>query len=298
MKKEIGQNIHKLWLLISILVISTMMLTACSLPFSGSVYERNTEELSIEEAVLLLKEGNERFISGKVLNDDLTVKKRETLTVEGQHPFAVVLTCSDSRVPPEILFDQGLGDLFIVRDAGNVVDPVTLGSVEYGAEHLKAKVVLVLGHSKCGAVKATVDGGQPAGSIGAIVERIFPVVEKLRKENPVIPKEKLYELTEEENVIAQAHTIMKSPLIKELIEKKELKVIGGRYNIETGEIDFVEEIPEEVEAPVAETGTVEGAGVSPTGVTTPTPNPGTITESVNNNDANIIVIPANGSTTP
>ena len=126
-------------------------------------------------ALQSLKEGNERFISGNLLPKDTYAEDRKIL-YEGQHPFAVVFCCSDSRVVPEIIFDQKLGDLFVIRNAGNVVDEDVLGSIEYAVEHLGTPLVVVLGHSCCGAVTATCQGGDLPGHIVDIVQRIRPAI--------------------------------------------------------------------------------------------------------------------------
>ena len=139
----------------------------------------NNTATSANEALQKLIDGNKRFVTGQFALKDLGDARREEL-VKGQKPFAVILTCSDSRVPPEHIFDQGLGDIFVVRNAGNVVDPVTLGSIEYAVEHLLAPLVVVLGHDYCGAVKAAVDGGEAPGSIGAIIAKLLPSVEKAK----------------------------------------------------------------------------------------------------------------------
>ena len=131
------------------------------------------EQWIAEWPLQALKEGNARFVSGKSSRKENYSTDREQLA-DGQHPFAVVLCCSDSRVAPEILFDQGLGDLFVIRNAGNVVDEDVLGSIEYAVEHLHSKLVVVLGHSSCGAVTATCQGGDLPGHVMAIVERIRP----------------------------------------------------------------------------------------------------------------------------
>src|SRR4030043_1796798 len=120
--------------------------------FSGFVFAGSAGD----EALQKLMDGNKRFVSGKLVKKDLGDTKRKEL-LKGQKPFATVITCSDSRVPPELLFDQGLGDIFIIRVAGNVVDPLELGRIEYGVEHLNAPLLFILGHSKCGAVTATID---------------------------------------------------------------------------------------------------------------------------------------------
>lgn len=188
---------------------------------SSKVYARPETVSTFEDAKKLLVEGNQRYISGNVLNDDLSSKKREELVTEGQHPFATIVSCSDSRVPPEIIFDQALGDIFVVRNAGNVIDPVTLGSIEYGAEHLKTPVIVVLGHESCGAVKATVDGGGEApGNIGNIVDKINISLEKVKSSG--VGKDKFYEECENENIKNSLNEIKKALLSRSWKKKRKL----------------------------------------------------------------------------
>ena len=132
-------------------------------------------ETNSQQALELLKTGNARFVSGALTPKDDYTELREQLNA-GQHPFAVVLCCSDSRVAPEIIFDQKLGDLFVIRNAGNVVDDDVLGSIEYAVEHLGTPLVVVLGHSCCGAVTATCQGGDLPGHIVDIAKRIQPAI--------------------------------------------------------------------------------------------------------------------------
>lgn len=224
-------------------VISVMSFSAYAQPkwatqAASEVYKRDEVVTSITEAKQLLVDGNKRYVSGKILNDDLSNDRRKQLVSNGQHPFTVIVSCSDSRVPPEIIFDQGLGDLFVIRDAGNIVDPITLGSVEYGAEYAGAVLVVVLGHEKCGAVKATVDGGEAPGNIKDIVEKIKPAYEKVK--NSSTDKDELYEKTADENIKNTIADIMKSPIIKKLEEEKKVQVIGAKYHMETGEVVFNE----------------------------------------------------------
>lgn len=205
---------------------------------TSEVYKRDEVVTSISTAKQLLVDGNKRYASGKVLNDDLSNEKRKQLVSKGQHPFTVIVSCSDSRVPPEVIFDQGLGDLFVIRDAGNIVDTVTLGSIEYGSEHAGAVLVVVLGHEKCGAVKATVDGGEAPGNIKDIVEKIKPAYEKVKDSSD--KKEDLYEKCTDENIKNTIADIKKSPIIQKLEEEKKVEVIGAKYHIETGEVTFTE----------------------------------------------------------
>lgn len=221
--------------------------TKASDPAAVETYTRTDIITSADEAQQLLVDGNRRFVSGQVLNDDLSAQKRQNLVDKGQHPFAVVLTCSDSRVPPEVLFDQALGDVFVVRTAGNVVDAIATGSVEYGAEHLQAPLLVVMGHEKCGAVKATVEAteakAQPeadhgsAGSIPAIVAKIKPSVEKAKAAG--VAAGELGEQAATENVKAVMADLEKSPIIKELVEHGKLKVVGAKYHLGSGQVEWL-----------------------------------------------------------
>ena len=212
------------------------------------------EVKTADEAKQLLIDGNKRYTSDQVLADDVSKAKIEELA-KGQYPFATILTCSDSRVSPEILFDQGLGDIFIVRTAGNVVDSIATGSVEYGAEHLKTPLLVVLGHSKCGAVKATVEavekGQTVEGNIGAIVSKIKPSVEKAKTEGA--KDAELFTKSEDDNVEAVIADLEKSPVLKEMVEKGELKIVGAKYQVESGQVDFFEAKKETKAEPAAET---------------------------------------------
>lgn len=193
---------------------------------------------SAQQALKWLIEGNRRYVAGQTDPPDLSAARRSVLRSKGQQPFAVVLTCSDSRVPPEHIFNQGLGDLFVVRVAGNVVDYVTMGSIEYGAEHLGSPLLLVLGHDYCGAVKATVDGGEAPGSIGAIVERIKPTVDLLKQAG--VRGEDLYRKVEDENILAVINEIEKSPIIHHMVEQGQLTIVGAKYHLGSGEVTFIE----------------------------------------------------------
>jgi len=194
-----------------------------------------------EEAGSLNKllDGNKRFITGNLESKDFSDTKRKELA-KGQRPFAIVVACSDSRVAPEIIFDQGLGDIFVIRVAGNVLDRVSLGSIEYAAEHLKTPLVIILGHTYCGAVTAAVESkGRMEGNIGAIVKRILPAVERARKEGK--SGKDLVNSAIVKNVLLQREYMIKnSPVIRKLIKAKELQVITAIYNLESGEVSIVD----------------------------------------------------------
>jgi len=175
-------------------------------------------------ALQMLKEGNERYLKGKLTDKTDYKEEREVLDNE-QDPFAVILTCSDSRVAPEIFFDQKLGDIFVIRNAGNVADTEGLGSIEYAAEHLKTKLVVVCGHSHCGAVTAAYSGGEFPPNIKRIVELIKPAVEKGGGLDKVIRS----------NVEVMVNKIKADSMIARL----GVKVVGAYYDIHSGEVQWL-----------------------------------------------------------
>lgn len=189
--------------------------------------------LNSEQALLRLKEGNERFVARKCIHPNQSAE-RQAEVVKGQSPFAAILTCSDSRVPPEILFDQGIGDLFIIRVAGNILSEEILGTIEYSAEHLGISLVLVLGHQKCGAVQAAVSGGEVPGKIQRLVEALHPAVAKAKNLSG-----DLVENVVRANVERTVEQLKESePIMAELVHKGKVRVIGGYYSLETGRVAF------------------------------------------------------------
>ena len=153
-----------------------------------------------------------------------------------QHPIAAVLTCSDSRVPPEILFDQGLGDIFVVRSAGNTAGEENLGSLEYAAEHLGVRLILVLGHSRCGAVDATVKGGHAGNHIDKLLAEIQPAVEKAKAQGGDLVDHAID--VNVADVVAQLKT--SHPTLAEMVEQGKIQVRGARYNLDTGRVKLLD----------------------------------------------------------
>lgn len=193
------------------------------------------ESAAGKDPVARLMNGNRRFVEGRTVQRDF-LRERPALT-GGQHPYAIILTCSDSRVPPELLFDESLGQLFVVRDAGNVVDPVVLGSIEYAAEHLHAGLLVVLGHESCGAVNATIKGGDVPPNIGQIVKRISPPVEKVKAQH--LKGVRIDSVCILENVRYQvAQVTGQSALLKSMVEEGHLRVLGATYSLTTGGVTF------------------------------------------------------------
>lgn len=151
-----------------------------------------------------------------------------------QHPFAVVIGCSDSRVPPEIIFDQGLGDIFDVRTAGNVLSPIILGSVEYAVEHLHVSLILVLGHEHCGAVEAAVHHEKPHNHVNSIIKALAPAVRQTRHQHG-----DWVENAVKENVVFVMHQITKDKALQKHIQSGQVKVIGGYYHLASGQVEFL-----------------------------------------------------------
>ena len=188
------------------------------------------------EAISKLKEGNGRYTSGNLQHPGQTSERRAELA-KTQHPFATILSCSDSRVPPEIVFDQGLGDLFIVRVAGNVINDEGLGSVEYSVDHLGSRLILVLGHQNCGAVKAAREKiaakGNAPGHIESLVTAIKPAVEATAKED--------LDATIKANVKNVVQALRSStPILKAEVDSGKIQVIGGYYSLDTGAVTFLD----------------------------------------------------------
>jgi len=207
--------------------------------------------ISAREALDRLREGNRRFVAGVRSSDTLTSPTRRSELATGQEPFAIILGCSDSRVPAEIVFDQGLGDLFVIRVAGNIVAASQIGSVEFAAERFGTRLVAVLGHSQCGAVLATLEElQQPTDSqsrnLRSIVDRVRPSVEALLATDLRHDPEALMRHAVRANVrVSASHLRHGSDVLEQLIEKNRLLVVGAEYSLETGVVDFFDGMPDE-----------------------------------------------------
>jgi carbonic anhydrase len=201
------------------------------------------------EALQRLRDGNRRFVSNVRSHDSLASEARRTEVAAGQEPFAIVLGCSDSRVPAEIIFDQGLGDLFVIRVAGNIVAPSQIGSVEFAAERYGTRLVVVLGHSQCGAILATIDELTRATlnqsrNLHSIVDRVRPAVEPLLRTELQHDPEALVRDAVRANVCISAGRLRHgSDVLEELIDKQGLAVVGAEYSLDTGLVDFFDGLP-------------------------------------------------------
>ena len=192
-------------------------------------------------AIELLKEGNKRFVNNLKVNRNLLQQANETS--EGQHPFAVILSCIDSRTSAELIFDQGLGDIFSVRIAGNIINEDILGSMEFACKVAGSKIIVVLGHTKCGAVKGACDHVE-MGNLTALLTKIHPAVddENTVTENRNSGNAEFVEKVSTINVKRTVHAIMeRSPILKEMIEAGQIGIVGGTHDIATGEVIFYDD---------------------------------------------------------
>lgn len=197
--------------------------------------------LTPEKAIQLLKDGNQRFLNNLKFNRNLLQQVNETS--DGQHPLAFILSCIDSRTSAELIFDQGLGDVFSCRIAGNILNEDILGSMEFACKVAGSKVVVVLGHTKCGAVKGACDSVK-MGNLTTLLEKLQPAVdaEKTEKQNRTASNSEFVEKVAQLNVHLIMHEIPKrSKVIAEMLDKGEIAIIGGMYDVETGVVDFYEE---------------------------------------------------------
>lgn len=202
--------------------------------------------LNAAEALKRLQEGNGRFTTDDQSRSLLTTQAQRSELVHGQAPFAIILGCSDSRVPAELIFDQGLGDLFVIRVAGNIVAPSHIGSVEYAAEMFGTRLVVVMGHSSCGAVLATLDelerdSESRSPNLRAIVDYIRPSVAQLLETDLRHDRDALVHHAVRANVRASVnHLRHGSKILEQLIQNDGLRVVGAEYSLETGVVDFFE----------------------------------------------------------
>jgi len=202
--------------------------------------------ITASEALERLKEGNKRFISGMRSVEMMIKQSHGGSVVENQAPFAIILGCSDSRVPAEIVFDQGLGDLFVIRVAGNIVAPSQIGSIEFAAGLYGTPLVVVMGHSMCGAVNATIEelkspNKATSSNLLSIVNRIRPTVEPLFETELRNDPEQLMEKSIRANIRASVNQLRHgSPMLEELIKQGKITIVGAEYSLESGEVDFFE----------------------------------------------------------
>lgn len=199
--------------------------------------------MSPDQALELLIEGNRQY-SANDNGSDLTFNTKRLGVDEGQHPFAVILGCSDSRVPAELVFNRGLGDLFVIRVAGNVVAPSQIGSVEFACQHFGTRLVVVLGHSHCGVINATVDTllsdeGEISANVASIVDQVVPAAHPILMSNDFFDRDDLIDLTMRANIEQSVnHLKLRSLALRRMIKSGQIRIVGAEYSIETGRVKF------------------------------------------------------------
>ena len=212
-----------------------------------SAESQESLDMTAREALTRLKEGNRRFVDNESSHEANRAGERRAEIAKEQQPFAIILGCSDSRVPGEIVFDQGLGDLFVIRVAGNIVAPSLVGSVEFAAERFGTRLVVVLGHSSCGAVLATIEelrrpSETQSKNLQSIVSRIRPSVEELIAVDPGTSDETLLDRAVRANVRASVEQLRRgSEILEQLVRTDGLVIVGAEYSLESGVVDFLDE---------------------------------------------------------
>lgn len=223
--------------------VPTMKLTllgatlgACLVLVSNASSPTRASTLEGDAPLDRLMAGNRRFVEGRSEHLDDASAARRSEVAKGQHPFAIVVGCADSRVPPELVFDQGLGALFVVRSAGNVLGDAAIGTIEYGVEHLGCELVIVLGHERCGAVNAVLKGGDLPGHLSSFVPAIRPVIDGAKKKGGDVL---------DNAVRANAARIARElaecePILSEFVHLGRLQVVGARYDLDTGVVELLD----------------------------------------------------------
>jgi carbonic anhydrase len=228
--------------------MSAVVLGVAGLQIAAANEHEQTESVSPQEAIALLKSGNARFVTEQTVHPHANHSRVEETETNGQHPFVTILACSDSRLPLDVIFDQGVGDIFAIRVAGNVNGPAQLGSIEYGVEHTGTKLLVVLGHTKCGAVTAAcTTSGEKDGNLAALLEPIRTAAQKAEKETGK-PAKEIIDTCSKENVFLQIESIFKtSSVLREEVRKGNVQVVGAMYDIHTGKVEFYGQHPKTAE---------------------------------------------------
>ena len=219
-----------------------MKKTICLAAIAGALmlniipsFAHNTSNLSADEALDKLQKGNERFVSLHQKHPDETKKRRKEM-MKGQHPFVVILSCSDSRVPPELIFDQGLGDIFEIRNAGNVLNKHVIGSIEYAVMHCGVKLIVIMGHQDCGAIGATLSGVSETEYIKALEDSIQPAVEECKAKGLEVNSDNVVK----EHVMQDINELLTqdTELVK-YMKKNKVKIVPAYYHIDSGKVEFL-----------------------------------------------------------
>jgi carbonic anhydrase len=226
--------------------LATFILVVAMALASPSLASTAKAVISADEAMRTLKTGNARYVEGTLQHPHQDRARRAMTTAQGQHPLATVLTCSDSRVPAEIIFDQGIGDIFVIRIAGNVAATDAIGSMEYAVDHLATPLVVVLGHSQCGAVTAVVDDTKLPPNIATLVAPIKPAVDKAREANPQAAKDVCVKDSITCNVWQAVEDMFRqSSIIREKVRGHQVQVVGAFYDLDSGQVQWLGPHPDQ-----------------------------------------------------
>lgn len=216
------------------IILSCGLLIALTL--NGDIcFSKNHDNLSSQEAIQKLIDGNERFIELREKHPDVSKKRRKEM-LKGQHPFVVILSCSDSRVPPELIFDQGLGDIFEIRNAGNVLDEHVIGSIEYAVMHCGVKLIVIMGHQDCGAIAATLSGKSETKYIKSLEDSIQPAIEECKKHGQDVNSDnvvKAHVMQDIEELLSQDSELVK------YMKENNVKIVPAYYHLDSGKVDFL-----------------------------------------------------------
>ncbi|MEO5373786.1 MAG: carbonic anhydrase [Alphaproteobacteria bacterium] len=220
-------------------VLGILATGALALTARGSAWASpQTSDVTPDQAMAMLKEGNQRFVSRTMTHPNVSVARQAETVSGGQHPFATILSCSDSRVPVELLFDRGIGDLFVLRVAGNVVGEDEVSTIEYGTGHLGTPLMVVMGHTKCGAVTAVVNGAKLHGHLPHLADHIKPAADRAKAGGAT--GDTLVMDAIRENVREGIQLILKEcDGVKAMVDAGKLKVVGAVYHLETGKVEWI-----------------------------------------------------------
>lgn len=211
------------------------VLFALSFNMNAVLANTNIDNLSAKDAIQKLKDGNKRFVKVKSQHPDESKERRNEM-LKGQHPFVVILSCSDSRVPPELIFDQGLGDIFEIRNAGNVLNEHVIGSIEYAVMHCGVKLIVIMGHQDCGAIAATLSGVSETKYIKALEDSIKPAIDDCKEQGLEINSDnvvKAHVMQDIEELMAQDTELVK------YMKEHDVKIVPAYYHLDSGKVDFM-----------------------------------------------------------
>ncbi len=257
------------------LLISLTYQSSCCFGAESAAIPKAHMKLLREATLTLLKEGNSRYVSGQMQHPNLDAEQRKLTVVEGQQPFATVLACSDSRDPVELIFDRGIGDLFVVRVAGNVAGLSELATIEYGLGHLGTPLFVVMGHTRCGAVTAVATGAELHGHLVKLAEKIQPAADKAKAQKP--SPEELVPKAIEANIWNVMEEVLKqSEVVRDLVIESQVHMVGALYDLESGTVKWLGSHPDikrilveaSKKSPAQETASAEHAPTSTASATT------------------------------